>query len=197
MIVAAIVAGYAIGSIPTADWIARAAGFDLRRSGTRNPGTANAVGLGGLRLGVPILIVDFLKGAAAAFAGLALADAAGAVAAAVAAVLGQVVNPWYRFRGGKGLAVTGGTALALFPAALVVMAAFAWLADRLLPRTELAVLVSLGTALALALLTASAGAPWDWSPVSGGHRVALIAGLALVTAPKFFIDLAGRRRQPV
>ncbi len=194
MIAVAVLVGFAVGSIPSADWIARAAGFDLRRDGTRNPGTANAIGLGGLRLGAPILVLDFCKGMAAGLLGLAVAGEAGAVAAGVAAVAGQILNPWYGFRGGKGLAVAGGVALALFPAATVAMMAVLAVFFRAVRPTALAVLLTVALALALAVATIGAGAPWHWSPLDGAHRVALLAGLAATVAPKLIADVADHRR---
>ncbi len=194
MIVLAAVLGYALGSIPSADWIAAARGIDLRRSGTRNPGTANAIGLGGLRLGAPILVLDFLKGIAAALTGLAVAGAGGAVAAGLAAMTGQILNPWYGFRGGKGLAVAGGAALALFPTGTVTMLGVVALMVRTIRPAAAAVLVTLALAVALAAATAGAGGAWDWSPLPGGHRAALVTGMALLAAPKFVADLADHRR---
>ncbi len=194
MIVLAVLAGYLLGSVPSADWVARAAGLDLRRSGTGNPGTANAIGLGGMRVGVPILLLDFLKGMAAVGAGLALAGDGGAVAAGVAAVAGQVLNPWYGFRGGKGLAVGGGVALASFPAVTVAMLAVVAGLTRTVRPTALAVLVTLAAALALAAATTGAGAPWDWSALGGGHRLAVAVGLVAVVTPKLVADLADHRR---
>ncbi len=194
MIVAATLLGFAIGSLPSAQWVAAARGFDLRREGTRNPGTANAIGLGGFRLGAPILVLDFLKGMAAGLVGLAVAAEAGAVAAGLAAVVGQVLNPWYGFRGGKGLAVAGGVALALFPAGTVAMMPVLAVLFRSVRPTALAVLLTLGAVLALAAATMGAGAPWHWSPLDGGHRLALVAGLAAVIVPKFAADVADHRR---
>ncbi len=194
MIAVAALLGYAVGSIPSADWLAAAQGFDLRRDGTRNPGTANAIGLGGLRLGAPILMLDFLKGIAAALIGLAAAGAGGAAAAGVAATAGQILNPWFGFRGGKGLAVAGGVGLALLPAVTVTMLGVVAVLMRTVRPAASAVLLALAAAVALTVATTGAGAPWDWSALPGSHRVALVAGMAVLAAPKFAADLADHRR---
>src|SRR5690606_27985836 len=50
VIAAALVVGYLVGSAPTADWLARRRGIDLRSTGSGNPGTNNALRTGGPRL---------------------------------------------------------------------------------------------------------------------------------------------------
>lgn len=56
-----LMTGYLIGSLPTADWLGRAAGVDLRRDGSGNPGANNARTLGGLGLGVRVLAMEVTK----------------------------------------------------------------------------------------------------------------------------------------
>lgn len=111
----AAVIGYMIGALPTAEALGRLWGVDLRRDGSGNPGANNALGLGGLKLAGLVLMVEAAKGAAAVLAGSAMAGDVGAVAAGIAAVAGNVYNLWYRFDGGKGLGISAGVVLALWP----------------------------------------------------------------------------------
>ena len=118
--IGALLIGYFAGSLPTADLVGRIRGVDLRASGSGNPGAANALRVGGRGMAIAVLVLDLIKGAAAAMIGAGIHGDGTAVAAAVAAVLGQVHNPWFGFRGGKGLGVTAGTALVLWPSGLLV-----------------------------------------------------------------------------
>jgi glycerol-3-phosphate acyltransferase PlsY len=102
---------FTCGALPFAVWLSRAAaGRDARTLGDGNPGAANAWRAGGWRLGVAVLLLDFLKGAlpvagahfGARLSGLALAGVV------VAPVLGHAFSPFLRLRGGKALAVTFG-----------------------------------------------------------------------------------------
>ena len=113
-----IVAGYLLGSVPVAYFIARARGVNLLMVGTRNPGAANVFRTVSRPLGGVVLLLDMLKG----FLALGVANILG-VAPEVAATAGAaaVVGHWHplflRFRGGAGAAtaVGAGIGLALIP----------------------------------------------------------------------------------
>ena len=115
MIAVTAVLGYLVGSIPTAGWLARARGVDLRRDGSGNPGTANALRTAGPWLAVSVLLVEAAKGLSAVWLGGLIADESGAVAAGLGAVAGNVYNVWYRFAGGKGLGISLGVLAGLWP----------------------------------------------------------------------------------
>ncbi len=117
----AAVAGYLIGSIPTAGFLARLKGIDLRRDGSGNPGTKNALGTGGPLLAAAVLLVEAAKGYLAVWLGARLGGDIAAVAAAISAVAGNVYNIWYRFDGGKGLGISLGVLSALWPAVVPVV----------------------------------------------------------------------------
>jgi len=111
--------GYLLGTFPTADLVARRASggrVDLRRSGTGNPGTANAFGVLGTRAAAQVLAGDIGKGAAACAAGAAVAGPVGAHLAGTSSVVGHCYPVWTGFRGGKGVATSVGQCLATFPA---------------------------------------------------------------------------------
>ena len=198
MVFLAAVVGYGIGSLPTAGAIARRAGIDLRDDGSGNPGTNNALRLGGPGLAAMVLVVEVSKGAMAALAGQALADEAGMVAAGVAAVTGNVHNVWYRLAGGKGLAISAGVLIATSPLlAIIGVAVIAVVA---------AITRSSGTAALFALATiilSSASAVFldaDWPGVSPEAALTLAIGIALVVSRKHWRDSSlnrrSRRRSP-
>ena len=116
--------GYAVGSIPFGVLAARVAHVDLRRTGSGNPGAANALRAGGVPLAVLVLLLDVLKGAASVLwvARLTAGDAAPALAGA-AAVVGHIYPVWLRFRGGKGVATAAGAFGVLSPLAIAPAAA--------------------------------------------------------------------------
>lgn len=115
------IAGYLLGSIPFSYLVSRLYGVDLRRGGTRNVGASNVAYLVGRGPAAIAVIGDMAKGVIAV--GLAGALGAGPVAAAAAAVGAIAGHNWPLFlglRGGRGIATTIGTMLALTPRAMGV-----------------------------------------------------------------------------
>ncbi len=126
--VAAAVAGYLIGTFPTADLVTRLATrgeVDIRAVGSGNPGGFNTMQAIGKVWGVLVIVVDILKGAVAALVGWAIGDTAGAYAGATAGITGHVLPLWSGFRGGKGVATSAGAVLVVFPVFFPVDAAAA------------------------------------------------------------------------
>jgi glycerol-3-phosphate acyltransferase PlsY len=119
---APILVAFLLGSIPSAVLVGRLAGADVRKQGSTNPGAANTWRVAGRIPGLIVLSLDSLKGwfAAGVLPTLFVATAPWvAPAAAAAAVLGHVFNPWLRLRGGKGVATAAGAIGALAPRLLV------------------------------------------------------------------------------
>jgi glycerol-3-phosphate acyltransferase PlsY len=117
-----IAVGYALGSIPFAWLVVKAAtGVDLRRTGSGNVGAANALRATRWRTGVLVAALDVAKGSAAvACVAVAGGDGVARVLAALGAVVGHVAPVWLRFRGGKGVATAFGAFAVLAPAAAVM-----------------------------------------------------------------------------
>lgn len=125
---AALVAGYLLGSLPMAAWVARFRGRRIFEVGSGNMGAMNTARNLGMAAGTMVLVLDVAKGAAATFIGLALAglpplapgatpaQLAAPLAAGLGAVLGHGFSLYAGFRGGKGLAAAFGAALPLYPA---------------------------------------------------------------------------------
>ena len=130
-----VVAAYFLGSIPTGYLAARAKGIDIRTVGSGNIGATNAMRVLGKPAGITVLMLDALKGyvAVAWLCPVLLKVFNGPVAevetlrivAGIAAVLGHNFTCWLKFKGGKGIATTGGAYLALAPWAVgVALVAF-------------------------------------------------------------------------
>lgn len=106
-----ILLSFTIGALPFAVWLARWSSLgDVRAIGDGNPGALNAWKLGGWRLGMPVMLLDFLKGALPVGITYQMWDWQGAwlVALSLAPILGHDFSPFLRGRGGKGLATTFG-----------------------------------------------------------------------------------------
>lgn len=120
--VAAVLIGYAIGSVPFSFLVARAFGVDdVRKEGSGNVGATNVMRTAGRLPGLLALILDGAKGAAVVW----LTERAGqgiefACWAGFAAVVGHLFPVWLGFRGGKGVATGAGLFVPLAPNALLV-----------------------------------------------------------------------------
>jgi len=108
------VGAFFVGAVNPASIIARVLHADLRQ-GSGNPGATNAGRVLGVKWGVVVAILDFLKGFLPTAASLWALGRLTAYAVGLAAVLGHVVSPYLRGRGGKGVATTLGAVFAVFP----------------------------------------------------------------------------------
>jgi acyl phosphate:glycerol-3-phosphate acyltransferase len=104
--------GYLIGSIPTAflfvKWKSR---VDIRTVGSGNVGTLNSYEVTNSKLvGVAVLLLDLLKGAAGALVPQVILgnDFLYGAVGGIAVVLGHNFPVWLRFKGGRGLAPAAG-----------------------------------------------------------------------------------------
>jgi glycerol-3-phosphate acyltransferase PlsY len=159
------------GSIPTGLLIGRAKGIDIRQHGSRNIGATNV----GRVLGKPwffvCFAVDFLKGCLPTLAAGHLMGVLGSMdpspaaawtwlAVMMAAVLGNVLNPWLGFKGGKGVATSIGAMAGVFPPLAAPGGAIfvVWLAMR--RAFGYVSLASIVAGLALAPITACLFVAW-------------------------------------
>lgn len=123
---ALIVAGaYLVGAVPFGLLVVRGVtGRDIRTEGSGNIGATNVFRTAGPVLGVAVMLLDLLKGAAPVLVAQRLgASPAVVVAAGLAAVVGHNWSVFLGGRGGKGIAASYGVLLALSPAAGVAAAA--------------------------------------------------------------------------
>jgi glycerol-3-phosphate acyltransferase PlsY len=143
-----VLGGYLFGSIPFGLVLTQLAGLgDIRKIGSGNIGATNVLRTGSKPLALAVLLLDSGKGAAAVLIAEALFGGMAGAAAAVGAILGHLFPVWLGFKGGKGVATTLGTLLALaWPVGLIGCAV--WLAMALVFRIS-----------SLAALTAMAAAP--------------------------------------
>lgn len=109
----ALIAGYAMGSIPFGLLLTRATGAgDLRQIGSGNIGATNVLRTGNKGLAAATLVLDLLKGAGAVWLAWRLWPGFPGMTA-IGAVLGHCFPVWLKFRGGKGVATMMGVSLGL------------------------------------------------------------------------------------
>ncbi|MCC7391475.1 glycerol-3-phosphate 1-O-acyltransferase PlsY [Candidatus Sumerlaeota bacterium] len=123
--VAILLVCYLVGAIPTGLLISRFfGGIDIREHGSRNIGATNVWRVLGWRLGLATFLIDVAKAAGILLAVGQLPPGALAhlpVFGGVAVLLGNFVNVFLKFKGGKGVATSLGVFLALAPKAIIVV----------------------------------------------------------------------------
>ena len=161
LLILALLTAYLLGSIPTALWVGRA--FfnlaDIREHGSGNAGATNTFRVLGRKAGSFVLLVDALKGFAAAYFLPNFLLSQGLIApenlfyyrlaCGVLAVVGHIYPVFAQFRGGKGVATILGMMLAIAPATVGV-ALLVFLA--VLSTTRYVSLSSMTAGVAFALL---------------------------------------------
>lgn len=114
-LVIAFLIAYFIGNISPSTIMARARGIDIKKAGSGNAGTTNALRVMGKKAAVITLVIDILKGVAAVLIGQMLAGPMGAYGCALFVMLGHIWPMLFKFKGGKGIATSFGALLAINP----------------------------------------------------------------------------------
>ncbi|MBA3664761.1 MAG: glycerol-3-phosphate 1-O-acyltransferase PlsY [Bacteroidetes bacterium] len=123
MIALLILSAYLLGSIPTAVWIGKSFyGIDVREFGSGNAGATNTFRVLGRKAGIPVLIIDIVKGTAAVALSYLSSFTFGThefvnlqMGLGVAALLGHIFPVFAGFRGGKGVATIMGIVICILP----------------------------------------------------------------------------------
>lgn len=192
MALVGLLAGIVVGSTPTAEWLARWRGVDLREEGSGNPGANNAFQLGGPVLGAVVLVVEVGKGLAAVWLGAVLGGAPAAATGGIGATLGNIYNPWYRLQGGKGLAVTGGTLVAAWPALAGMLVAVLGATVAVLRRSGPSAITALLVYVVVASMALAVPLPGRWAVPDPGWLWVMAVVQALAMAPKHYLDAVRR-----
>ncbi|MHA1539324.1 MAG: glycerol-3-phosphate 1-O-acyltransferase PlsY [Alphaproteobacteria bacterium] len=159
-----VLIGYLLGAIPFGIFLTRLCGLgDLRKIGSGNIGATNVLRTGNKKVALLTMILDGAKGAVAVCVVRYFYQdlpyeflEALVVLAGFAAVLGHVFPVWLKFKGGKGVATTFGTLLAVeWQIGLVAIAL--WLLTAFITKySSLAALVAFSCAIVISFF---GGAP--------------------------------------
>lgn len=126
-IVLGFTVAYLLGSVPTAVWVGKwFYGKDVRNEGSGNAGATNTIRILGIKAGIPVIIVDVLKGYLAVFLmPFFVPDSLTneiqvyfQIIAGFIAVIGHALPVFAGFRGGKGVGTLLGVGIALYPIAV-------------------------------------------------------------------------------
>lgn len=118
------VIAYFLGNFATSYIVSmRSAKIDIRQHGSGNAGATNVLRVLGAKAAAVTFIGDALKGVLAVILGRYLGGSYGAILGGLFVVIGHNWPILLRFKGGKGIATTIGTMLAMNP--LVVLIVFA------------------------------------------------------------------------
>jgi len=120
---------YLLGSIPNAVWIGRLFfKTDVRNHGSKNAGSTNTIRVLGYKAGVPVLLLDILKGFMAVkmiYLTFYYIPATGdyinfQLLLGLAVIIGHIFPVFANFRGGKGVATLIGVILAIDPVSMLI-----------------------------------------------------------------------------
>ena len=137
-----IIASYLLGSISFGRIVSTAHNVDITKQGSGNPGMTNVMRTHGAKLGVLVLLLDVVKGAIPALAGVLLfggymqSDYAlyltgtdysytALFACGFASMLGHIFPIFYKFKGGKGVATFVGVFFVAQPLLTLITFIFA------------------------------------------------------------------------
>ena len=174
---------YLIGGIPFGFLIGKMRGVDVRTVGSKNIGATNVFRTVGEKWGLMAFACDVLKGFIPTLAAsIYLANSQQPTAnslplcVGVASVVGHMLTPYMKFRGGKGVATAFGMMLGLIPA--LVGAAFLLFAVVF----ACSHFISLGSCVSSAFLAVAI-----WFPILGTRGAVDLPQCILVTLIALFI----------
>ena len=169
---------YLLGTFPSAALVAGAAGKDVTKEGSGNPGASNTFRILGWKAGLLVLFLDIGKGSLAAAAGSALDGHRGAFLLGVAAVIGHVLPVTRGLHGGRGVATAAGVLLVIFPLVLLILGVVWFAIARGLKKASIASIVC---AFAFPVIVAARG--------GGALDISVTIGLALLVLATHFHNL--------
>ena len=170
-----VVAAYLIGAVPWGVVLGNLHGVDVRNQGSGGTGATNTLRLLGWRVAGSVFLLDFLKGLLPVVVARWLEAPTWAIAAVgVATVIGHCWPVYIGFKGGKGMATSGGAAIGLAW----------WLVLLLLPMIGIVYLtryVSLASICAaivapvIAVVVSMMGyLPWSWTIAIGSMGAIIV-----------------------
>jgi acyl phosphate:glycerol-3-phosphate acyltransferase len=181
-----VLGGYVCGATPFGYLAGRLKGVDIREHGSGNIGATNVVRTLGKGVGIPVFLLDVLKGWLPAWLALGWftshgysveAITAASILGGVAAVIGHSFTFWLKGKGGKGIATSCGALLGPAPLAIFVAAVIWFVCMKLTRYVSLASIVAaISLPITLIILMQQSG---QWNGVLLGFAT-LLSTLAVV-----------------
>lgn len=117
-----IIVGYALGNIPFSYIVGKKMGHvDIRQHGSGNTGATNVYRVLGIKAGIWAFVGDFIKGLTATLIGRSIMGPEGAALCGAMAMVGHCYPAAMGFKGGKGVATSGGLVFGLNPLIGVIL----------------------------------------------------------------------------
>ena len=160
--------GYALGTFPSAEIVAKRFGTEITKVGSGNPGASNVIRELGWKAGMTVFLLDMAKAAIAVGIAWAISDVQRdplCYTAMCAAIVGHVAPVQRKFHGGKGVASGGGAMFVLFPLVSAVLFVSWFIISKLTRKASVASLaISIATPIGMFISDASA---WELYVVLG------------------------------
>ena len=112
-IIISVIIAYLLGNISPSIILGKLHGIDIKKEGSGNAGTTNALRVLGKKAALITLIIDIGKGVLAVVIGKLIGGEAVGYLCALAVFCGHIWPCFYRFKGGKGVATAFGAILAV------------------------------------------------------------------------------------
>ncbi|MBR5516610.1 MAG: glycerol-3-phosphate 1-O-acyltransferase PlsY [Firmicutes bacterium] len=104
---------YFIGNVSPSIILGKIAGVDIKKEGSGNAGTTNALRVLGKKAAIITLLIDVMKGVIAVFLGMHFGNYMIGTVCALAVFCGHIWPCLYNFKGGKGVATAFGAIMAV------------------------------------------------------------------------------------
>lgn len=108
-----VAVAYFIGNISPSILLGKAMGVDIKKEGSGNAGTTNALRVLGKKAALITLVIDIAKGVLAVWLGFHFGNDTIGMVCALAVFCGHIWPCFYNFKGGKGVATAFGAILAI------------------------------------------------------------------------------------
>lgn len=171
-----VLVAYVVGATPFGFLAGKMKGIDIRDHGSGNIGATNVLRVLGKPVGITVLVLDVMKGLFPVIIAKIVSDSSLVhIATAMAAILGHNYTFWLGFKGGKGIATTGGAILPIMPWALIA-AVLGWII--VLKFSRYVSLASIAAALIIPLTLVVENlitGTWEWNIFGFGMFVCLLA----------------------
>jgi acyl phosphate:glycerol-3-phosphate acyltransferase len=163
------VGSYLCGSLPFGYWVGKLKGIDIREHGSGNIGATNVIRVLGKKIGIPVFLLDMLKGVLPVVVAGYYAQQCGIleiewikIIAGLSAIFGHMFTFWLSFKGGKGVATGAGVMLAIMPLETVLSGVVWYGCLKLWRYVSLASMIAAGVIPLIAMIRMYYSDQWSW-----------------------------------